>query len=115
MSAKKNKSASYAEGMNACAAGLALASNPHALGTQERVDWFDGWGSDPNMSFSDGIDHYQLLSSAISEAWSAANSDYEVNPCTECGRHRVFLCNNGKHMCGKCHFCPENEDYAPLP
>ena len=31
--------------------------------------------------------------------------------CPNCGRHRVELWNNGKHICEKCHWCIEDKKY----
>ena len=37
--------------------------------------------------------------------------DYTKDECTKCGRFRVLLCNNGKHRCEKCGWCPEEDKY----
>ncbi len=31
--------------------------------------------------------------------------------CPECGRHRVELWSNGKHICEKCRWCAEDKSY----
>ena len=31
--------------------------------------------------------------------------------CPKCGRHRVEFWNSGKHICEKCLWCIEDEEY----
>ena len=39
--------------------------------------------------------------------------DYVEQDCPNCGRHRLCICDNGKHRCEKCNWCPELGEYAP--
>jgi hypothetical protein len=50
---------------------------------------------------------------AVTAAWEPASDSYTGAPCAACGRNRIQLCRNQKHMCDKCHFCPETGTYAP--
>lgn len=45
------------------------------------------------------------------EAWWLG--DYVGTPCPKCWRHRLCVCNNGKHRCEKCLWCPEEQRYVP--
>ena len=36
---------------------------------------------------------------------------YIATPCPNCGRVRVKVWRCGKHICEKCHWCIEDEDY----
>ena len=37
---------------------------------------------------------------------------YCGEPCPECGRFRLEEYTNGKHVCEKCGWCPENNNYV---
>ena len=50
----------------------------------------------------------------LSEDWKLGEYDNPDNGCVHCGRHRVCICQNGKHRCEKCNWCPEIGDYAPV-
>lgn len=39
--------------------------------------------------------------------WSFNLEDISQSECIACGRNRISLCDNGKHRCEKCDFCPE--------
>ena len=47
----------------------------------------------------------------LREAW---NGDYNGEDCENCGRERVMLCSNGKRLCEKCNWCPEDKEYVLL-
>lgn len=36
---------------------------------------------------------------------------YSNEPCPNCGRYRLELYANHKHVCEKCAWCPEEESY----
>lgn len=46
--------------------------------------------------------------------WALGEYDNGDDGCPHCGRHRLCLCQNGKHRCEKCNWCPELNDYAPV-
>lgn len=37
--------------------------------------------------------------------------DYTGEPCNNCGRNRVMNCANGKHVCEKCHWDNDLNEY----
>ena len=37
--------------------------------------------------------------------------DYTGEPCPNCGRYRVQSWSCGKHICEKCHWCKEDQNY----
>lgn len=39
------------------------------------------------------------------------NGDYVSMACPNCGRHRVMICQDGKHHCEKCNWCVEDREY----
>jgi ribosomal protein L37AE/L43A len=41
--------------------------------------------------------------------------DYVDLQCPNCGRHRVCLCDNGKHRCDKCNWIVEDSEYCIEP
>ncbi|EEW56920.1 hypothetical protein SCH4B_4388 [Ruegeria sp. TrichCH4B] len=43
------------------------------------------------------------------EGWEG---DYNGEECSQCGRLRVMLCNNGKRVCEKCRWSPELDGYV---
>lgn len=58
----------------------------------------------------DAITQAQEEAIAHAEAWAG---DYNGEECVNCGRHRVMLCNNGKRVCEKCRWSPEENEYVP--
>lgn len=40
------------------------------------------------------------------------NGDYNGEACTNCGRLRVMLCSNGKRLCEKCRWSPEEDGFV---
>lgn len=38
--------------------------------------------------------------------------DYTGDKCKNCGRVRVMNCVNGRHVCEKCHWDADRNDYA---
>ena len=45
------------------------------------------------------------------EQWSLGDYDNTEKGCEKCGRHRVCICQNGKHRCEKCDWSPEIQGY----
>jgi len=41
--------------------------------------------------------------------------DFIDEPCSNCGRQRVFKCTNGKHRCEKCNCVEEDKEYCEAP
>ncbi len=39
--------------------------------------------------------------------------DYNGEGCDKCARLRVMLCNNGKRVCEKCRWSPDEGEYIP--
>ena len=39
---------------------------------------------------------------------------YSSKPCPNCGRYRLEHYENGKEVCEKCKWCPQNEAYIDL-
>ena len=37
---------------------------------------------------------------------------YDSEPCPNCGRVRLENYENGKQVCEKCGWCPQNNDYV---
>ena len=37
---------------------------------------------------------------------------YSSDPCPNCGRHRLERYENGKEVCEKCRWCPQEERYV---
>lgn len=37
---------------------------------------------------------------------------YTGEPCEKCGRYRVERYENGKEVCEKCGWCPQNNEYV---
>lgn len=48
------------------------------------------------------------------QEWSLGDYDNGENGCPKCGRHRLCICQNGKHRCEKCNWSPELNDYVPI-
>lgn len=44
------------------------------------------------------------------DGWSS--DGYTGDPCINCKRIRVQVCNNGKTLCEKCEWCPELDRYV---
>lgn len=101
----------FRAGAEAGITGQPHTTNPHQPGTQERVEWFDGWMSAANYGLNLSVE--ADYDAAVSAAWQPATQVYTGVACTACGRNRVQLCRNQKHKCDKCNFCPETEAYAP--
>ena len=40
--------------------------------------------------------------------------DYTGEPCKNCGRNRVMNCHNGRHICEKCGWDADRNDYSEL-
>ncbi len=38
--------------------------------------------------------------------------DYTGDKCKNCGRNRVMNCVNGRHVCEKCNWDADRNDYA---
>ena len=34
--------------------------------------------------------------------------------CKNCGRYRRYLCKNSMHLCDKCYWCEESNEYVNL-
>jgi hypothetical protein len=104
------------QGAQAASSNIDFDGNPYLLGSQERVDWFEGW-----MSIADYGVHMLpevALYESIKAAWKFVgdlDAPYTGEPSPACGRNRIHLCANKKHMCEKCHFCPEDGAYSPAP
>lgn len=45
---------------------------------------------------------------AAEDPW---RGQYNGESCEQCGRDRVLRCKNGKRVCEKCCWCPEDEEY----
>lgn len=43
-----------------------------------------------------------------------AGIGHYAGECPNCGRQRLMKCQNGKHRCEKCDWCPELGAYAPV-
>jgi tRNA(Ile2) C34 agmatinyltransferase TiaS len=41
--------------------------------------------------------------------WEFHPTDTTQSQCPKCGRHRISLCMNGKHLCEKCDYSPEED------
>ncbi|HGP1655977.1 TPA: hypothetical protein ACLGL9_000723 [Salmonella enterica] len=50
----------------------------------------------------------------LMQEWSLGDYDNGENGCLHCGRHRLCICQNGKHRCEKCNWSPELNDYVPI-
>ncbi|EDV2993295.1 TPA: hypothetical protein ACLFWE_001755 [Salmonella enterica subsp. houtenae serovar O:57:z4,z32:-] len=48
------------------------------------------------------------------QEWSLGDYDNGENGFPHCGRHRLCICQNGKHRCEKCNWSPELNDYVPI-
>jgi hypothetical protein len=46
--------------------------------------------------------------------WALGDYDNGETGCPECGRNRLCICENGKHRCEKCNWCPEDNQYVPF-
>lgn len=40
----------------------------------------------------------------LMQEWSLGDYDNGENGCPHCGRHRLCICQNGKHRCEKCNW-----------
>ena len=40
--------------------------------------------------------------------------DYTGEPCKNCGRNRVMNCHNGRHICEKCGWDADRNEYSEL-
>ncbi len=63
---------------------------------------------------SDMMDAYDKEVAAervIRDGYRAA--DYTGKPCANCGRNRVMNCANGKHVCEKCGWDADENNYDP--
>ncbi|ECP6990974.1 hypothetical protein FUV24_05950 [Salmonella enterica] len=50
----------------------------------------------------------------LMQEWSLGDYDNSEDGCPHCGRHRLCICQNGKHRCEKCNWSPELNDYVPI-
>ena len=41
-----------------------------------------------------------------------SSSEYAGYACKNCGRQRVLLCANSKHICEKCYWDQNSEEYS---
>lgn len=39
---------------------------------------------------------------------------YSSEPCPNCGRYRLERYENGKEICEKCEWCPQDENYIDI-
>ena len=45
-------------------------------------------------------------------SWGKRLGFYSDRDCPECGRHRLEPYENGKEICEKCGWCPQEERYV---
>lgn len=60
------------------------------------------------MSLAKIMQREQEKEDALRKAW--ALGDY-VGECPNCKRQRLCSCDNGKTLCEKCNWCPEDDKY----
>ncbi|WP_194723940.1 hypothetical protein [Noviherbaspirillum malthae] len=65
-----------------------------------------------SKSLADLVTEDQLADEQKQASWKPVSSDY-TGQCPQCARPRMLLCANGKHVCEKCQWCPEDNAYAP--
>ena len=58
-------------------------------------------------------DDEQAKEDAERAAWALGDYDNGDDGCPNCHRMRLCKCDNGKHRCEKCNWCPEDNNYAP--
>lgn len=59
---------------------------------------------------ADDREKYEAEEEARRAAWLLG--EYTDAPCENCQRFRVCKCDNGKHRCEKCNWCPEEKRYV---
>jgi hypothetical protein len=60
------------------------------------------------MSFADDIEEEMKREDAYRAEWRLG--EY-TGKCEKCRRERLCICENGKHRCEKCNWCPEDSIY----
>lgn len=50
----------------------------------------------------------------IIRLWRPATNHYTGEPCPNCGRNRLMLCNNGKTRCEKCNWIVDDKEYCTV-